>query len=378
MNQRHRDIAFLQNLLQNVRVACCVVRFPFFDAQHVTRILMLAIVLLFLTAGVALAAQPPDADVDFYAVESPEGELFTVGDPITLRLEVRHPTASQVELPVLDAEWGQFEVVSQTGQDTVTNGDGTATTRKDIVVTLFEPGSFQTPPLIVNHTTANGQPEELGAPVIPLKIDSILIEGDTELRDLKDQAELPVPPLWPLFLAGVVIAAAVIGGGYLAGQWAYNRWWRKQPIELAPQPVIDTRPPELIALTELERIEAMNLPAREQFKEHYSLVTDCLRDYIERRYHIPALEQTTPELRRAFAHAPIPDDIARKFTEMFTHSDLVKFARYKPEANAAYLLLPDARDIVQTTTPVQEPAPLAQSPAADSPVPPETEGRDAF
>lgn len=318
--------------------------------------------LLFLFPALALA-QSPDANVDFYVVESPDHHPYTVGDRITLRLEVRHPTNSTVDLPKLDTEWGDFEVVSQTGQDTVANGDGTVITRKDIVVTLFAPGSYQTPPLIVTHQQpGQSQPEELGAPVIPLKIDSVLIEGDNELRDLKEQAELPVPPLWPLFLAGVVVAAAVLGGGYLAGQWAYNRWWRKVPLELAPAPVIDTRPPEVIALTELDRIEALDLPSQSQFKYHYTLVTDCLRDYIERRYEIPALEQTTQELQNAFRFSPVPAEDSGSFLDMFYSADLVKFARYRPNTGDAYQLVPRARKIVADTTPLPEPPPDSAHP----------------
>ena len=70
-------------------------------------------------------AQSPDADVDFYVVEQSDVPTYTVGDHITLRLEVNHPADSRVELPELDEQWGDFEVVEQTGQDTVRNNDGT-------------------------------------------------------------------------------------------------------------------------------------------------------------------------------------------------------------------------------------------------------------
>ncbi len=306
-------------------------------------------------------AQTPDANVDFYAVQPASDQPYTVGDRITLRLEVRHSKDSQVELPKLDTQWGDFEVISQTGQDTVANNDGTATTRKDIVVTVFKPGDYQTPPLLVTHTKAGGaQPEELSAPVVPLKISSVLKEGDDQLRDLKAQAVLPVPPLWPLFLAGVVLAAALLGGGYLAGNWAYRRWRRTEPLAEAPMVVLDTRPPEIIAFTELERIAALDLPAQNQLKHHYSLVADCLRDYIERRYRITALEQTTDELRQSFRRSTVPVAIAQNFVDLFTRSDLVKFARFNPSQADAYQYVPEARAIVQLTTPPPEPEPALQ------------------
>lgn len=324
--------------------------------------------------GLLALAQQLDADVDFYAVEPPNGQPFTVGDRIVLRLEVRHPVDSTVELPQLDETWGDFEVIDQTGQDTVRDDSGLAITRKDITVSLFEPGQYQTPPLVVTHRKADQTVEELGAPVIPLKIDSVLIEGDEQLRDLKAQADLPVPPLWPLVLTGVVLAAVASGGLFWAGRWAYNRWLRKEPLELAPVPVIDTRPPEVIAYAELDRIEALNLPARNELKEHYSLVTDCLRRYIEARYQVPALEQTTDELRTAFFRSGhISTQQAREFVDMFARSDLVKFARYRPPTNEGYSLLQEARLAVDKTTPQPEPLPLPGPDAGNGP-PPDQDG----
>ncbi|MCZ7672741.1 MAG: hypothetical protein M5U34_39295 [Chloroflexi bacterium] len=37
------------------------------------------------------------------------------------------------------------------------------------------------------------------------------MEGDTELRDIKPQATLPIPSLWPVFVAalGALLATAV-------------------------------------------------------------------------------------------------------------------------------------------------------------------------
>ena len=206
-------------------------------------------------------AQSPDADVDFYVVEQSDVQTYTVGDHITLRLEVNHPADSRVELPELEEQWGDFEVVDQTGQDTVRNNDGTSTTRKDIVVSLFEPGQYQTPRLVLTHHKADQSTEELSTPVIPLNIDSVLLEGDEQLRALKEQADIPVPPLWPWVLGGMILATVAAGGLFWAGRWAYHRWWPNRAVVPEPAIAVDPRPPELIAYEELARIEALDLPA---------------------------------------------------------------------------------------------------------------------
>jgi hypothetical protein len=149
-----------------------------------------------------------------------------------------------------------------------------------------------------------------------------------------------------------LVLGAVVG----TGLWLYHRRKRKEMLlDLPPGPVIDPRPPEVIAYAELDRIAALDLPAQNQFKEHYSLVTDCLRRYIEGRYQIPALEQTTSELRTAFSVALIPSETVRKFLNVFTEGDLVKFARYRPQTHDAYALLDRGRSLIRTTTPTPAP-----------------------
>lgn len=312
--------------------------------------------LLFLSPA---AAQAPDASAEFF-IKSPEPDKpFTVGDQIPLRLEITHPVDSQVTLPELEEEWGDFEVIGQTATETIINDDGTATTGKDIIVTLFIPGQYQTPPLVLTHRQQDGTTEELATPVIPIQITSVLTE-DLELRDLKPQVDLPLPPVWPMLLAIFLGVSLLSGLIVVAALWLYNRLKKQPALELMPVPVIDTRPPEVIAYAELDRIEALNLPAQNRIKEHYSLVSDCLRRYIEGRYQIPALEHTTSELRSAFRKSTVPMAHVSSFMSMVSESDLVKFARYVPQTDDVNSLTNRARVVVKMTTPQVEEALVAE------------------
>jgi hypothetical protein len=318
-------------------------------------IFLLTLLLLFFSSLALMQAQAVDADVDFFALPAENDKPYYVGDRITLRLEVNHPAGSQVDMYPIEEQWGDFEVIDQTKWQTVQNEDGSATTGKDIVVALFEPGQYQTPSLVVEHRKPDGSVEELGAPVIRLTIDSVLEEGDTELRDIKPQATLPVPPIWPLIVAIIAVTLLVLGGVLGGGLWLYHRWRQQGMVTELPLPVIDARPPEVIAYAELDRIERLNLPAHGRMKEHYTLVTDCLRRYIEGRYQIPALDRTTSELREAFRMSSASKDSVRGFINLLMESDLVKFARFLPLREEAYQLINQARELVRVTTPVLEP-----------------------
>lgn len=299
-------------------------------------------------------AQNYDAEVDFF-VRDELAEPITVGDQVTLRLQVRHAANAWVELPPVTEQWGDFEVLSQTEQRTVDNQDGTATTSKDIMVTMFIPGLYQTPGLNVVHVRPDEVREELAAPIVQIQVTSILTE-DSTLQDIKPQANLPTPPLWPWILGGIWLAA--LAATLLASMalWYYYRQRTPDVETAAAVPFIDTRPPHVIAYAELDRIAALNLPSNERYKEHYALISDCLRRYIEGRYNIPALEKTTAEVRDAFAYAGAPMYDVQSFMNILSDSDLVKFARYVPNPNDAYALIYQARDVVDRTSLTAEPS----------------------
>ncbi|MCJ7658201.1 MAG: hypothetical protein MUO67_03520 [Anaerolineales bacterium] len=278
------------------------------------------------------------------ATLSAEGENLTVGDPIKLTLSVTHAADQTVILPQLESNWGDFIVHSQAPAETVTNADGTKTTSQVIDVRLFAPGTFTTPPLPITISDSSGQLSEVIAPPASLIINSVLVEGDTELRDIKPQAELPYTNLLPWIIGGILIAGA-LGSAAL--------WMRRRQSSLA-QGAIDNRLPHEVALDELERIGKLRLPESGHFKEHYTLVSDCIRVYIERTFQIPVLERTTSEIRYRLKSTAIQPDVSQLIVFLLDESDLVKFSKFTPDTASAIQLLVTGRQIVTATKPIVE------------------------
>ncbi len=329
-------------------------------------LLLLTVVLIF--PPTLQAQNPIDAEVEFF-VKTPEaGEQITVGDQVVLRLEIVHPSDSRVVLPQLEEQWESFIVVDQSPPQTVDQGDGTAITGKDITVSLFQPGEYETPPVIVTHRTPDGTIEELAAPIVPVRVTSVLTD-ESELRDLKPQAELSTPPLWPLILLAVLAAVLLTAALAYLAMWLRRRWQQRPEPAFEPVAFVDTRPPEIIAHAELDRIEALDLPQRNEVKSHYSLVATCLRRYIEGRYNVQAVEQTTSELRDNFSRSEAPMRDVSSLMSLITESDWVKFARYTPDPEEVHNLVSKARSVVDATTPVIE----ETTPEPPPPSPPEKE-----
>lgn len=227
---------------------------------------------------------------------SADRQQLTVGDPVTLTLSVTHPAGYRVLLPDLGPTWNEFDVRRISLPQIVGHADGTESTTFGIEVTLFRPGEFSTAPLTVAVFDRNGQKTELTTEPLRLTVNSVLVEGDTTLRDIKGQAELPLPvptSVTPLVALGILLLLGLL----VVAVYDYRR--RRKPQ------VPDSRPPYQVAFDELRRIESLNLPARDDLGAYCDLISACVRQYVESGLDIPATERTTSEIKGLLRQSPL-------------------------------------------------------------------------
>ena len=304
------------------------------------RLLAFIVLLLLASAGSSPARAASDVEVRF----SGDKQEITLGEPALLSLEVVHPAGYQVIFPKLPRVWGDFEVRNQSQTQTYSSGQGEEATSQIVEVTLFALGTFETPELMVTYRDSAGRVGERLAPTVSLKVVSVLGEGDTELRDIRAQAELPLLPAW---ITGVMVAlGALVAAGVI--HLMLRRRSSQSPV---PVPISPVRSPFEIAMDELERIERRDLPGRRIYKEHSSLISDCLRRYLEAAYEAPLLERTTDEIRMALRKVSIHPNLSSDTIELLRECDLVKFAKFEPGAEAAREYTTRARKLVQLARP---------------------------
>ncbi len=280
-----------------------------------------------------------------------EGVPLTVGHPVTITLDVVHPDTSRIIFPRLDVQWDEvFEVRSQSAATTTERGDRLVTSQS-IEVALFVPGEHEIPPLVVTVRNSEGTILDQPVPAVTLNVVPVLAEDDGELKDIRPQAEMTGPLLdlddlaapanWPWIAA----ALALIG---LAG-WVLYRLLRPRP----PEPVIIS--PYDAAMAELSQIEGLRLPAAGRFKEHYTLVADVMRTYLEGEFGIPALDRTTSEIQAEVSAADIDAEGAIEMRWLFVDCDIIKFTGLEPDEYEAGLMVGRAREILDMIRPAETP-----------------------
>lgn len=264
-----------------------------------------------------------------------DAQNITVGDPVVLTVSVTHPAGSVVLFPELEANWGDLIVRSQSAPETVSNGDGTSVTSQQIDARLFAPGDFQTLPLTITIADAAGNLSETAVTPLALTVQSILVEGDTELRDIKPQASLPLPAVWPYLAGGLAVTAVV----------AFVLFRRQQKV------AVDDRLPHEKALAALAAIDKQGYVQNGRYKEQYAAISDTLRAYFETITNVPFTERTTAEIRYDLAAGPLNLGDAQRLLLLLEDADWVKFAKVTPSQHEAERLTQDARQLVLDTKP---------------------------
>jgi hypothetical protein len=301
-----------------------------------------------------VAAQSGE-DVAFWEMDVPPEGGWHVGDVISLRLRVTTPDDVDATLPVLPEQWGAFEVSTQSVAEPEKSDERTVTVL-DAAVQLWEAGIYETPPTTVTLQRDGVDSYEIDARPLKVEIVSVLPSGEEqgalEKRDLKPQAILPKPPIWPWILA----ALAAVPLLYFGGRWIWQKIPRRHRIlqEENKEVVADNRLPEDIAYACLDRITRMDLPGIGAFKQHYTLVTDCIRHYLYGIYGIAALDMTTTELRRVLRKQKIDAETLNLLWSLLDQADLVKFAKLEPDVTHARMVTKWGRHFVDCTKPQRQ------------------------
>ena len=314
------------------------------------------------TFGTAFA-QEEDPASDVYISFEADRSNAEFGDEIILTLQVTYPDDHNAIVHKLPRGWGSFEIRDQSQAQTVFNDDGTKTTSQEIKVAVFGTGNLETPDLPISVRGPDGTVEQVSPLPVELRVLPGITDPDAPLEDIQPQADLSTPP-WddPVVRHSTLL---IVLAGLLAGALVAAYLIRRR-LEGAPQQVLDTRTPWETAIDELDRIERLDLPEDGRFKEHYTLVADTTRVYVQAMYlrdvsPVDAIDMTTDEISDALRRSPLDYDDAKLVLDLLREADFVKFAKYRPAVSQAYEASGQARYIVEVTRPALQPEEPSQN-----------------
>jgi len=255
-------------------------------------------------------------------------DSLMIGEQVEWTLKATVGKSTDVFFPQIDTLGdGQLEIL-QRKLDTLQETSHDITLQQTYLLTSFDAGRYilpQIPVLLRRHS--NGRIDTVYFDRSELLVKTVPI--DTTIfkpYDVKSPINYPLTfkEMLPWLLLGLAIIALIAVVVYII-----IRRRQHKPLFFAPKP---KDPPHVIALRELEKIHAEKLWQNNKVKTYYTRVTDVLRVYIEDRYHTRAMEQTSEEILQALAQLSIPEHCLPKIRDFLSMSDLVKFAKYLPDA----------------------------------------------
>ena len=249
-----------------------------------------------------------------------------IGDQVVYEIEVTRNRDDLVKFPEFEEKLtDEIEIVSKSPVDSFWSGkDQKYILSQKLLLTAFDSGLYYIPPLefllISQHNKDTIRSAATYLEVFPFPLDTT-----QTIRDIKavENAPVSLSEVYPYILIVIFVGLLV---------WFVIYYFRKKEKNqpLIGRPKIE-EPPHIIAMRELERLKSEKLWQRKETKLYYSRLTEIIRRYIEGRFGIMAMEQTSDEILIEFEGQEIlSEDDYQLLRGMLSQADLVKFAKAEP------------------------------------------------
>lgn len=274
-----------------------------------------------------------------------------IGEQVGLTLTFTGPENVRVLWPYLpDSLGGSLQVIGRGKIDTAIAADkrSVSITQK-LNLTSFDSGLYTLPSIPFQYTLA---PDTTGRYALSgeqrLAVHTVRVDTTQAFKPIAGPLSVPVTfrEMLPWILLGILIIGVAVSAFFIL-----KKMRNKEPLFLfKPKPVI---PPHQKALEDLEKLRMRKLWQAGQVKEYYSELTEILRRYIEERYQVPALEQTTAEIMESLRQQQLcPADPEGRLERILVLADMVKFAKMQPLASENEQSMGEGVKFIQETTPV--------------------------
>ncbi len=282
-----------------------------------------------------------------------DNNSIRIGEQVKLQLSIQYRVDAgkqmKIQWPeIADTIRKEVEVVGQSKIDTLIpdkNNPFQFQQTKTLYLTSFDSGYWAIPPFIfrINEDSTVFSTDPLLLTVGTVTVDTTLAIKDVKppydenyslLDWLKDNMYVVY-----ISLVAILVTLIVI---YLI------RYFKKiKPVKIVVEaPKI---PAHIIAFEKLEQLKNEKLWQEGKLKLYHIKLTEIVREYIENRFRIQALEQTTDEILYGFRNVAIDEESRIKLKKLLFLADLVKFAKEQPLPNENELSLSDAYDFINGT-----------------------------
>jgi hypothetical protein len=270
-----------------------------------------------------------------------------IGDQTNFTVTIDKPISYILSVPFFkDSLQKNIEILKGPSIDTSFLKDGRLRIRQKYLVTSFDSGYYQIPPVYAEMRGENGM-KRFYSDYSQLKVMRVKITPpDTTLKifDIVKpyKAPLTVGEVLPWVMLFLIISGAT---------WYLVRVIKKiRKSKTGDVVELPKDPAHVIAFRQLEQLKEEKLWQKGNIKGYYTRLTEIVRFYLENRYRVYSMELTTIETLAELKKTGFSEDESyRKLRTVLTGADLVKFAKFNPEPSENDLQFNFAWEFVDST-----------------------------
>lgn len=278
-----------------------------------------------------------------------EPDSARIGDRIRLILTVDMKKGEKAVPPSGIKLPQGAELIAVHPAKTTPKNDGGATLSQTYEIVMWELGKASLPEIEYAVLSADGKEDKRHAGPVEITIVSARTDPATADKPKDIKPPVDVTLRWGDYAwAALAILALALAAYFIYRKWK-NRPPKQAPAPSSPPP--PARPPYDVAMEKLEALGREDLFGKGREREYFFRLSEILREYVEGRYGLLALERTTAELEREFGPDRAIEPARRAFIALLHVCDMVKFAKMNPVKTQADDALEKALMFVESTRP---------------------------
>lgn len=280
-----------------------------------------------------------------------------MGNMTRLKVEVVQNKTTKGSFPVLSENQEGYvglcndsiELRTSFAADTVDLGSGRIQINYSIPLQAFDSGFYHLPELLYVCGPDTFRSNRVALKVVPVNVKAddpiagFSLPSDPEEKSFFDFVPDWIVDWWWLILIVLICIAA--------GVWYYLRKGKVVKDE-AVAPKVVAKPWE-IALERLDVLKNKKLWENGREKEYFTDLTDILRDYLQNRFGINAMEMTSRQIMDAARNDETVKDKRSYLRMILDMADFVKFAKVRPLPDDNIKAFENALSFVKETIPAE-------------------------
>lgn len=250
-----------------------------------------------------------------------------IGSRVTIELKLTGSKNDKYIFPQISDTLEKLIIINRSLIDTNYNGN-TIELKQKLYLTCFDSGACVFPSLTFFSQQNGGMLMPFYSNSINLNFKAIDISKMKDIESIKPIYEAKSNSKLIIIISVVALVLAIV----LILVYLHFKRKNNQPI-YGPKISVPTIEPKVFAINELNILKSRQLWLNKEYKEHFTVLTDTIRRYIELKYNIPAMESVSYELINDYEAKTAKKEAVNVLKDIFAIGDLVKFAKYQPNDN---------------------------------------------